>query len=109
MNTFNLKPVNEATEELIGQNAEHLIKYIYDNKEVIPYKDPIIRIGLSLKTLLKANCEMPIDTISPVIDDLSELINTTTDITQRKTYLEELKFIQSCSINDDLISLNTTS
>ena len=107
MNTFNLKQVNEATEILIGQNAEYLIKYIYDNKEIAPYTDPIIRIGLALKTLLKANCEIPIDTISSVIDDLSELINTTKDRAARKTYLEELKFIQSCSINDDLISLNT--
>ena len=109
MNTFNLKQVNEATEELIGQNAEYLIKYIYDNKELTPYKDPIVRIGLSLKTLLKANCEIPLATISPVIDDLSELINKTSDVLLRKTYLEELKFVQSCSINDDLISLNTTS
>jgi hypothetical protein len=109
MNTFNLKSVNEASEELIGQNAEYLIKYIYEKKTVHPYTDPLIRIGLALKTLLKAHCEIPLSTISPVMDDLTEIINQATDPAIRKVYLEELKFLQSCSINDDLISLNTTN
>ena len=107
MNTFNLPSVNEATAELIGQNAVYLIDYIYANRSKAPYTDPLIRVGLVLKTLLKSNQELDMKTLSPAIEDLTTLINTTKDDTLRRAFNDELKYLQSCSVNDDLISLNT--
>jgi hypothetical protein len=108
MNTFNLAEVNNATDMLIGQNAEYLINYIYEHQKIEPYVNPVIRIGLALKILLKSNKEFTITTLSPTIDDLTLLINSSPDSELRKTYIDELKYVQSCTLNDDLISLNTT-
>jgi len=107
-NTFNLVQVALATEELIGHNAEYLISYINEHKTEAPYTDALTRIGLVLKILLKlkANPGLPMKVLSPTIEDLTTLINTSAD-TARKVYRDELKYIQSCTLNDDLISLNT--
>jgi hypothetical protein len=107
-NTFNLVQVNEATAELIGHNAAYLINYIYAHKDRAPYSDPLTRVGLVLKTLLKSNRDMDIQTLSPPIEDLTVLINEAVDPALRRTYLDELKYLRSCALNDDLISLNTT-
>ena len=107
-NTFNLPQVNDATVELIGHNAVHLINYIYAHKDRAPYSDALTRVGLVLKMLLKSNRDMDIQTLSPTIDDLTVLINEAVDPGTRRTYLDELKYLRSCALNDDLISLNTT-
>ena len=108
MNTFNLPAVNEATADLIGQNAEHLINYIYANVDMFPYTDPLIRVGLVLKTLLKCNRILTMQTLSRPIEDLTTLINDASTELSRRSFIDELKYIQSCTLNDDLISLNTT-
>ena len=107
-NTFNLPQVNDATAELIGHNAIYLINYVYANKDRAPYSDAVTRVGLVLKTLLKSNRDIDIQTLSPTIDDLTLLINEAVDPVIRSTYLDELKYLRSCALNDDLISLNTT-
>ena len=115
MHTFTQQEVNLATNDLIGHNAEHLITYIYNHLEHPPYNKVEVRIGLVVKILLKAtennedgNCKI-IDSsiLAPVIDDVTGLISRTEDRTTVACLTDELKFIQNCALDYDLITLNT--
>lgn len=108
--TFERADVKTATQQLILDNAEHLIKYIYDNKDKHPYDDPARRVGLALKTLLKLNTDgQPIngDVLEPVIEELQELKDRTKDALQQNIYDEELRFLKCCTIHSDMVTLNT--
>lgn len=108
--TFELESVNNACSQLISDNAQHLIRYIYSHQQDYPYNDPKTRVGLVLKTLLKTGNEVATvksDAIEPAIKDLTKLINESPSQSERNVYTDELKFLGSCTILDDLISLNT--
>jgi hypothetical protein len=108
--TFERDDVKTATQQLILDNAEHLIKYIYDNKDTHPYDHPVVRVGLTLKTLLRLNTDgRPIngDVIEPVIEELTELKSATKDTLQRNIYDEELRYLKCCTIHSDMVTLNT--
>ena len=108
--TFELDDVNNASVQLISDNAESLINYIYDNTDKEPYNDPLTRVGLVLKTLLKSGGEsvtVKANVIEPATDDLQNLITGCENLVQQKIYTDELKFLRSCTLLDDLISLNT--
>ena len=110
--TFELLEVKEATLTLISENAKHLINYIYDNKERKPYNIPNIRIGLVMKTLLKTDStsySVSAETLEPVIEDLLFLISDCKDNGMVEVYRDELRFLRSCCILDDMITLNTPS
>ena len=112
LHTFELPVVHEATQDLISRNAEHLIKYIYDHKDQIPYNNKTVRVGLVLKTLLKSK-DTSIDHIStqvvaPAISDLSELITAAPTTVEKRILTDELKYLEQCTLLDELISLNTT-
>jgi hypothetical protein len=115
MHTFTLQEVNLATNDLIGRNAEHLITYIYNNVDLPPYNKVEVRIGLVMKILLKAtennedgNCKIIDSTIlSPAIDDVTGLIARTEDRGTIACLTDELKFIQNCALDYDVITLNT--
>lgn len=66
--------IDNASTELIIENAEHLIEYIYANKTKMRYSDPEIRIGLTLKILLKTNKCFERDLLIPVIEDIEYLL-----------------------------------
>jgi hypothetical protein len=59
-----------------------------------------------MKTLLKTENTVKSDTIEPVINDLLDLINSSRDPRMTEIYQEELRFLKSCSILDDMITLN---
>jgi hypothetical protein len=108
--TFELPKVNEACTELISRNAEYLINYIYEHTEEEPFTDPRVRVGLVLKTLLRSgNDSVTVNSsvIEPATKDLSDLANNSSSQVERNIYIEELKFLRSCTLLDDLISLNT--
>ena len=108
--SFELPEVKEATLKLITDNAEHLINYIYINKAIQPYNKSNVRVGLVIKTLLKTDSNTsPIKsaTIEPAINDLLALISETKDPRVIAVYQEELRFLKSCTILDDMITLNT--
>ena len=110
--TFELDSVKEACTDLIAQNAEHLISYIYANQHVTPYNDPTIRVGLSIKTLLKSpdSAESVIvnsEVINPVMEDLTGLINASKNEVEKEALMAELTFLQRCTQLDELVSLNT--
>jgi hypothetical protein len=105
--SFELPEVKEATMKLIADNADHLICYIYKNKTTAPYNTPLIRVGLVMKTLLKTDNTVKSETIEPVIHDLLSLISDAKDLRMTEIYQEELRFLKSCSILDDMITLNT--
>jgi hypothetical protein len=104
--SFELTEVKEATMKLISDNADHLINYIYTHKDTSPYNVPLIRVGLVMKTLLKTDKTVKSDTIEPVITDILDLISGTKDPRFTEIYQEELRFLKSCSILDDMITLN---
>lgn len=110
--TFELEDVNNACVQLISDNAESLINYIYDNTDKEPYNNPVTRIGLVLKTLLRSGGEsvtIKANVIEPATDDLQNLITGCENLVQQKIYTDELKFLRSCTLLDDLISLNTVA
>jgi hypothetical protein len=107
--TFELPEVNDACAVLISQNAEHLINYIYQNSDKEPYDNINIRVGLVIKTLLRPGhtVTVNIDVLEQAIQDLGQLIKSAPTQVERNIYTEELKFLNSCTFLDDLISLNT--
>lgn len=108
--TFELPEVNNACSQLISENASLLIDYIYNNTDRAPYNDPIMRVGLVLKTLLRSGNDsvtVNASTIEPATKDLQVLVNNAQSPIQRSIYMEELKFLRGCTLLDDLISLNT--
>lgn len=110
--TFKLPEVTEACVELISENAEHLIDFIYQNADRAPYDSAKVRVGLAIKVILKPGEDAEIvlkpHVLEPVMQDLEELIRTAQTQTERKIYTDELRYIRDCTTKDDLISLNTT-
>jgi hypothetical protein len=112
MHTFTLPDVNQATNDLIGRNAEHLITYIYNNPDTPPYAKPEVRVGLVMKILFKmteSNGTKNIDNsiLNGAIDDLTKLISDATEPEVIACLTDELKFLQNCGLDYDVITLNT--
>lgn len=108
--TFELSTIKQATVELLSQNAEHLIGYIYENKITAPFNDAVTRVGLTLKVLLRG--EHDTNTVSkeclePAIEDLETLLSDTSITrSQRDVYEKELRFLNHCTMLDDIVTLN---
>jgi hypothetical protein len=110
--TFELPEVNDACGLLISENAELLIDYIYNHTDRPPYDNPTVRVGLVLKTLLRSGSDtakVSASSIEQATADLTELLAHSNNVVERKIYTDELKFLRSCTMLDDLISLNTLS
>lgn len=112
--TVELENVKSATADLVANNAELLIRYIYDHREQVPYETAEVRVGLVMKTLLKATGTYSSELMNQVIDDIKDLLNdrkylqTFASPGERKAALNyELSFINKYIQLDDLISLNT--
>jgi len=68
--------ISEAVTSLLIDNVASLINYIYSNQEIEPYNNPEIRIGLSIKILLKTNNKYyDIIVLQPIINDINNLMN----------------------------------
>lgn len=107
--TFMLDSVKSAVEMLIIDNASTLIHWIYQNMDKEPYVDPVVRVGLVQKILLKTQNDNVVDSdiLEPVVDDLNFLLKSSKDPKQVDVYREELSFIKQCSIHSDMVTLNT--
>lgn len=107
--TFELPEIKDAVSLLISKNTERLIKYVYEHTHDL-FTNPKVRIGLSLKVLLKSDNQthnVNRDILELVSDDLMVLIGDTEDESEKQLYQKELRFLNSCSILDDMITLNT--
>ena len=105
--------VELATSDLIIENANYLLSYIYSNIDKKPYDDPEIRIGLSLKIILKTNITYDRSLMQPIIDDIEYLLGNEEYFTyfknpeKRKAKLNnELILINKYIELSDTISLN---
>lgn len=104
--TFERQDVKDASNTLITENAEYLIKYIYSNAQKSPYNDPVIRVGMVIRIIFKVSSSLDADVLEPVITDLEYLVKNERNPVQRKIYSEELDFVQHYTIKCDLITLN---
>jgi hypothetical protein len=105
--TFERPDVKIAARNLMKNMAPTLIKSIYRNKE--EYNEPVVRVGLVLKVLLKLDLEKnPLDSdiLEPVIDDLRQVIKNTQDEFQKNIYEDELRYLKCCIIHSDMVTLN---
>jgi hypothetical protein len=105
--TFELPEVKEATMKLIADNSTHLINYVYQHRTESPYDSALVRVGLVMKTLLKTDKTVSHEIIEPAVNDLLTIISETLDFRLKEVYTEELRFLKSCCILDDMITLNT--
>lgn len=105
--TFELPVVNRAVETLISDNLEHLIEWIYQNTDRAPYNDPKIRVGLSIKILLKGSEGVvgPAHLMEKILNDIIMMMPNS-DKEERSMLVEEYRLVQKCTELDDLISLN---
>ena len=110
----NVEGINDASFNWNVSNAEHLIAYIYSNKDEQPYNNPEIRIGLVIKILIKSNQNYSSDILQPVVDDLENLVNDTDylnsfddPISKKEALSKELSLINKYMELDETISLNT--
>ena len=105
--------LNNVANSLISQNAEHLIKYIYANRDNTPYNTPEIRIGLSIKILVNSKQLYSPEILSSIVDDIQSLLTDEEHLKKFKTkqqrinaLLQELSLINKLLDFDDTISLN---
>lgn len=105
-----------ASNNLIVSNADKLILYIYDNRDKIEYSDPEIRIGLTLKILLKANNYFEIDLLRPVIEDIEYLLTNESYLRlfnspeeRKKCLSKELILVNKYIELSETISLNRST
>ena len=106
--------IREAGFDLMVQNAEHLIKFIYQNTDKSPYDSPEVRIGLVIKILIRSNTNYTADLLQPVVDDMQNLLSDQDylckfdDPSERRNALsKELTLINKFMELDETISLNT--
>ena len=108
--TFEMPGINDACADLIAENAEHLISYINQNVHRHPYDNPVTRVGLVFKILLRSGnttTKVSEAAIEQATSDLKHLLSHSTDPVEQKIYTDELIFLRKCTALDDLISLNT--
>lgn len=108
--TFERPGINDACADLIAENAEQLINYINQNMHRAPYNNPVTRVGLVFKILLRTGnntTKVSESAIEQATTDLKYLLAHSTDPVEQKIYTDELIFLRKCTALDDLISLNT--
>ena len=108
--------VEKASGNLILENANYLLQYIYSNLDKEPYNNPEIRIGLALKIILKTNITYESNIMQPIIDDIEFLLNDEDYLNKfknpgkRRAKLDsELLLINKYIELSDTISLNHKS
>lgn len=111
----NSKLIKEATDKLIQDNFDMMIKYVYDkanHKTILGH--PEIRIGLVIKLLHNINAEFEQELLDPVFNDIkllsksTEYLNKTGDSQKRlKCLSEEAQFLERYVKLDTEISLNS--
>ncbi len=110
----NVKNIKSASFDLIVQNAQTLIKYIYANKETSPYDVVEVRVGLVIKILLKSQENYESELLQPVIEDIEnmmeddEYLKASGNSEERHLALsKELSLLNKFQELDDTITLNT--
>ncbi len=108
IHSTSIKGIESAGFDLVVQNAEHLINYIYTHTDNAPYSNAEIRVGLVVKILIKSNRNYPQDLLQPVINDIEELLTENIDNPDRHEGLSmELQLLNKFKELDDSISLNS--
>jgi hypothetical protein len=111
---MNAPGIKDASFSLIVDNAEQLIEFIYNHKDVVPYNKREIRVGLAIKVLLKGSHHYSSSLISPIIDDLENMLydddylNSFDDPEKKRVAISsELSLMNKYVKLDDTITLNT--
>jgi len=127
--SINCKGIKEATSDLINNTAESLIRYIYrthylgvpdreaqtnsSDSEDYVISSPDVRIGLSIRILVKADCSFDEPLIELILKDIESLRHDTDYLlsfsdpkARRHALEEEYALVQGYIDMDDTISLN---
>ncbi len=109
-----LSGLDNIANELILQNAEHLVNYIYQHSHEIPYDRPEVRVGLCIKILINSKQTYKPELLSWIVDDIETLLSNEQHMKQYKIKMkradaltQELSLINKLLDLDDTISLNT--
>jgi hypothetical protein len=110
--SLNNKDIKEAAADLLNNNAETLINYIYHSTGSV-YINPEVRIGLSIRILAKTHKSYDEALISLILADIEALRNNTDYLLmfkdpkgRRQALDEEYALVQGYVDMDDTISLN---
>lgn len=93
--------IDKYSNRLLIDNAQNLINYIYEHITEFPYNDPEIRVGLSIKILLKTDNSFDVVILKPIITDIEYLINNEEYINKFENPEERLK-----NLTNELILVN---
>lgn len=105
--------IDKYSSQLLIDNAQNLITYIYNHVDEEPYSNAETRVGLAIKILLKTNSCFDIIVLQPIIVDIENLMNdneyldTFENPEERvKNLTSELILVNKYKELSDTISLN---
>lgn len=111
MNSSNVK---SATIQLLLNNLDHLLKELYENKQLPPFNDPVTRVGIAIKMLIHSESKYDLEILQPVVDDITSLLGNEEYLnkfgdpeTQQRILNYELDMVNKMIVDDNM-SLNST-
>lgn len=106
--SMNNRNIKDAATDLLNNNADYLINYIYQQSYA-----PEVRIGLSIRILAKTNRTYNDELINLILSDIEKLRNNTDYLlgfsdpkSRREALDEEYALVQGYIDMNDTISLN---
>ena len=112
---YNASDIRPIYVQLLNDNLQHLIEYIYANTDKDAYKSASTRVALAMQMILASNQLIPYQISSLIAKDIEELKKNDDYINQwenptlkRKALTKELEFLKKHTEIDETMSLNLT-
>lgn len=112
---YNIPEMKQVYVQLLNDNLQHLIEYIYFNKDKQSYNSPSIRVALAMQMILASDQLIPYQLSSMIAKDIEDLRKDDEYIHQwdnpslkKRALLKELEFLKKHTEIDETISLNLT-
>jgi hypothetical protein len=110
---YRIPELKQVYVQLLNDNLEYMINFIYTNKEKPQYSSPSIRVGLAMQMLLASQQLIPYQLSALIAKDIEDLRKDDeyTNLWQnpalkRKALGKELEFLRKHTEIDETISLN---
>jgi len=112
---FNIPDIKNVYIQLLNDNLQYLVDYIYANSDKEPYNSPSIRVALAMQMILSSDQLIPYQTSSMIAKDIEELRHNDEYTNQwanpslkRKALGKELEMLKKHTEIDETMSLNLT-